>query len=144
MNLPTPLEGWSITNRQRAIVKAAADTSISATAKEYGVSYGRVRDLVRLVAQREEGLAITVEEEKLPIEQRRIQFTTMPTRARNALTRAGYKTCGDVMGAPAAEVLAIYNLAKVTLCEIEAYLGVTLSGDRIIPSPKVWSDARVR
>lgn len=125
-----PLQGRIITDRQREIVRIAREQSIRRAADHFGLSYGRVRQLVRIIAQRELDLAVTGVEERLPIAQRRIEFTSMPTRARNALTRAGYVTCGEVLALAAADVLDVENASKATLSDVEAYLGVTLPGPR--------------
>lgn len=112
-----------VNDHQRKVAAAAATGTLSSVAASFGISRSRVRSIALAVKERDAEASNVAEEEQLPLDQRRIVFTSMPTRIRNALLAEGYNTCGEVQQLSVVDVLRLPNVGRRSLRDLQNYLG---------------------
>lgn len=84
------------TEHQRAVVEACRSGTPAEVAKRFGISDKRVSQIRAIVADYGEWKAKSDANERLPAEERLIQWLPISSKAVQNLTYAGYTTVGEL------------------------------------------------
>ncbi|MBA2934638.1 hypothetical protein HZF05_11080 [Sphingomonas sp. CGMCC 1.13654] len=109
-------------DRQLEIAEAAVASTLTAVAKQHGVTVERVRQIALKVARYREWHAIHLAELALPLGERRVEYMGFPAPVRNALLWEGIETGEQLAALDRKTVLYTPHAGRATWREIEKYL----------------------
>ena len=107
---------------QLAVAEACDGNTYANVGRRFGITGHRVSMIKERVAEYRRWLDDCETEARRPRGERRVEFTTMSTRTRNAFRRANVVTVGQLAALSTAEMMDMEGAGKVSVAEVQAYL----------------------